>query len=219
MHAYLITGGTPQLRTDEILRLIKEAGSSPFDTIYLKRLDEEEHIGIDKVRAFTKALSLAPQHSSHTVGIIEDAHTLTTEAQNALLKLLEEPAPHALIFAETQSSDFLLPTIVSRCQLIHIVKPILIDTIVEKELLALVSASTGAKLTLIEGIARDRNLAKEWTQKAISAARSLDTIKFVKLIRLLQLAQEALEANVNPKLVLDTVFLWTPHDPENQSGR
>jgi len=61
-------------------------------------------------------LSMTPQVSDRRVALIDDAHRMTTEAANALLKTLEEPPAQTLILLMTDSPETLLPTIRSRCQ-------------------------------------------------------------------------------------------------------
>ena len=61
-------------------------------------------------------LSMIPQVSDRRVAIINDAHRMTNEAANALLKTIEEPPASALIVLVTESPESLLPTIRSRCQ-------------------------------------------------------------------------------------------------------
>ena len=221
MHAYLITGGTQEMRLAEVHTHLTKASVSPFDTTYLRLAPEEEHIGIDAVRVFKKQLLLAPQQSPFSAGVVEMAHTLTVEAQNALLKLLEEPPPHAIMYVASPSADLLLDTIVSRCQLIHLADTVTDEKTIEeagKTIRTLMNAKMGGKLAVIDGIAKDRVLAKAWTATAIVAARETlleyvqsekspeDVKKIATLTRRLVQAQKELAANVNPKLVLDTVF-------------
>ena len=72
-------------------------------------------IGIDLVRRIIEALSKFPYEGRRSVVILFEAHLATTEAQNALLKLLEEPPSSAQIILVTEFPDRLLPTILSRC--------------------------------------------------------------------------------------------------------
>lgn len=72
-------------------------------------------IGIDVVRHITGALSKRPFEGRRTVIALFEAHLATVEAQNALLKLLEEPPASAVIILVTDFPDRLLPTILSRC--------------------------------------------------------------------------------------------------------
>ena len=79
-------------------------------------------------------MSMTPQASDRRVAVINDAHRMTTEAANAMLKTLEEPPAQALMLLISDSPESLLPTILSRCQLVRFfpltaadVKSILLD--------------------------------------------------------------------------------------------
>jgi DNA polymerase III delta prime subunit len=72
-------------------------------------------IGIELVRRVIEALSKFPYEGNRSVVILFEAHLATVEAQNALLKLLEEPPPSAQLILVTEFPDRLLPTILSRC--------------------------------------------------------------------------------------------------------
>lgn len=76
-------------------------------------------IRAETARAATHALALAPQAGRYRVAVFEDAECLHLTGQNALLKTLEEPAPHALIVLVTAEPAGLLPTVRSRCQLVR----------------------------------------------------------------------------------------------------
>jgi DNA polymerase-3 subunit delta' len=72
-------------------------------------------IGIDMVRHVIGLLSKHPFEGKRTVVALLEAHLATAEAQNALLKLLEEPPASAVIVLVTDFPDRLLPTVLSRC--------------------------------------------------------------------------------------------------------
>ena len=73
-------------------------------------------IGINLTRKIAEALSKQPYEARHTVVLIFEAHLMTIEAQNAFLKLLEEPPPSAVIVLISEFPDRFLPTVLSRCQ-------------------------------------------------------------------------------------------------------
>ena len=75
-------------------------------------------IKIDRVRELCRGLSYPPYESVMRIVIIEDVHTMRPEAANSLLKTLEEPPENNLLILTAESSRTVLPTIVSRCQLI-----------------------------------------------------------------------------------------------------
>jgi len=74
------------------------------------------HVKIDQVRALQHDLALRPMEGRYRVAIFDQFETATVEAQNALLKTLEEPPDYAVLIVLTADPELLLPTIVSRCQ-------------------------------------------------------------------------------------------------------
>lgn len=77
-------------------------------------LDAASHRGIDDVRTLRDAVKLAPTKSKKKIYIIDEAHMLTTEASNALLKTLEEPPEHVVFILATTNPEKLIETIRSR---------------------------------------------------------------------------------------------------------
>jgi DNA polymerase-3 subunit delta' len=95
-----------------------EAGAYP-DLITV-RPEDKPSILIEQVRGLVQALSLSLYYRDGLrVVIIDEAHALTTEAQNALLKLIEEPPPDTLFILVTDQVESLLPTVRSRCVAIY----------------------------------------------------------------------------------------------------
>lgn len=77
---------------------------------------EDRNIKINQIRELNRSLGFAPMSSMYRVCVIYQAESMTVEAANSLLKILEEPPPgNILILNATEPLD-LLPTIVSRCQ-------------------------------------------------------------------------------------------------------
>jgi DNA polymerase-3 subunit delta' len=75
-------------------------------------------IKINQVREFIQALAFPPLEAAVRVVVLEDVHTMRREAANSLLKVLEEPPPDNLLILTADQAGDLLPTIISRCQLI-----------------------------------------------------------------------------------------------------
>lgn len=73
-------------------------------------------IAIEQVHEFGRQIALRPSEGGRTVGIIEEAEVSSDEAQNALLKTLEEPRPGATIILVSGNRELLPDTIRSRCQ-------------------------------------------------------------------------------------------------------
>lgn len=75
-------------------------------------------IGIEDVREMQKKFSLKPYFGEYKIAVVHEAGNMTREAANSFLKTLEEPKGKSLIILTASSLFSLLPTIVSRCQLI-----------------------------------------------------------------------------------------------------
>lgn len=75
---------------------------------------------VDQVRDLQRVLSLAPYESAYRVALLLRFEEATEGAQNALLKTLEEPNPKVLLLVTADDPDNLLPTIVSRCELLRL---------------------------------------------------------------------------------------------------
>ncbi|MBN2184466.1 MAG: AAA family ATPase [Candidatus Krumholzibacteriota bacterium] len=73
-------------------------------------------IGIEMIRSLIEALSKQPFEGAYSPVILFEVHRATIEAQNAFLKLLEEPPSSAVLILVTEYPERLLPTILSRCQ-------------------------------------------------------------------------------------------------------
>jgi len=92
--------------------------------------DKQALISREESREIVKALSLKPFESKYKVMIIWQPELMHPSAANGILKILEEPAAHTYFILVTNAADRLLPTIISRTQLITV--PLLPDTEVEK---------------------------------------------------------------------------------------
>ncbi|MDR1159325.1 MAG: DNA polymerase III subunit gamma/tau [Syntrophomonadaceae bacterium] len=79
-------------------------------------IDAASNRGIDEIRALREQVRIAPAQGKVKVYIIDEAHMLTTEAFNALLKTLEEPPPSVIFILATTESQKIPATIWSRCQ-------------------------------------------------------------------------------------------------------
>lgn len=134
VHAYLFCGprGTGKTSTARILakavncldpqdgepcnRCASCSAVNEGRAIDLIEIDAASNRGIDDARDLREKIKFAPGEARYKVYIIDEAHMLTSEASNALLKTLEEPPEHAIIVLATTESHKILPTISSRCQ-------------------------------------------------------------------------------------------------------
>ena len=133
-HAYLFSGtrGTGKTSTAKILsravNCLESANGNPCNAcaaclsslngsaVDIIEIDAASNNKVDDVRIIRDEVVYTPAELKYKVYIIDEAHMLTNQAFNALLKTLEEPPPHIIfVFATTEPHKF-PPTILSRCQ-------------------------------------------------------------------------------------------------------
>jgi DNA polymerase-3 subunit gamma/tau len=119
-HAYLFCGGRGTGKTTVARIVAREIGCNPEDII---EIDAASNRGIDEIRELRDAVRTAPFSSPYKVYIVDEAHMLTKEAANALLKTLEEPPSHVVFILATTDPEKLPQTIVSRCQKVVFKEP------------------------------------------------------------------------------------------------
>jgi DNA polymerase-3 subunit delta' len=95
--------------------LYRHLGDHP-DLLWVERGAADTRVRIGQIRAIQHAMRLGSHQGGWRVAVIADAEWLNQEAQNALLRLLEEPPDRTCLLLVSTSSTALLPTIRSRCQ-------------------------------------------------------------------------------------------------------
>jgi DNA polymerase III subunit gamma/tau len=135
-HAYLFSGsrGTGKTSAARLLAKSLNCTGRPRDSaepcnkcdsclemmsgtaLDLIEIDAASNRGIDDVRDLREKVNLAPARGPYKVYIIDEAHGLTGDAFNALLKTLEEPPPHAVFVLCTTDAQKMPLTVIGRCQ-------------------------------------------------------------------------------------------------------
>lgn len=219
--SYLIHGASDQ--TDkEIANLaknlnIKISANSP-DALIIAPLAGDQKprhsanvsISINQIREIKQLIFQKPLTQRFNIVIIYEAQKLTIEAQNALLKILEEPPQSTIIILVAPDSSALLPTILSRVTIIKAM-PKLQDKGAYKSLISVDNASFLKEISIIKDpiiwldeqiISQNMRLTKEIiANRPISLATISDTIE--KCIE----AKKMILLNVNPKFVLFNLAL------------
>jgi len=138
-------------------------------------------IGIEEIRNLIKFLSLKPFFGKNKTVLIKEAQNLTIEAQNSLLKTLEEPPVYSQVILLSPSKSLLLSTVISRCQIFEIPSEPQVqlndDEIMKiTDLLKKIKESViGERFNMIEelGIYKDRETAILWLDKLTFVVRKL----------------------------------------------
>jgi len=174
-HAYLLTGtqsiGKSTLahtfamalnctHEDETLRPCREcrschlvmSGNHP-DLLYSETDAKSGALKIDAIREVTRLIALKPYDSRYRVALFHDFDRAQPRAQDALLKTLEEPPPHAVLILIAQSTGQIMPTIGSRCQNLHlrpaptgIVKDVLLQEGADEDTAELLAGLSGGRI-------------------------------------------------------------------------
>lgn len=164
-------------------------------------MDAASHRGIDDVRILREAAKLTPVSSKKKIYIIDEVHMLTTEASNALLKILEEPPEHVVFVLATTNPEKLIETIRSRTTIISFRKAKTQEIVrslkrvvkgegvsVDDEVLSFIAEAgdgsfrDGIKI-LEQLIAEEMQLTKEAVGEFLFKNRSFDLDKFMVLLK------------------------------------
>jgi DNA polymerase III subunit delta' len=158
---------------EEVLQDIKI-----IDIAFMKMLNPDasgDSIGIDAAREVKTFLWQKPNASARRTLIIDNAELLTTEAQNALLKITEEPPASSLLILITSDIESILPTIVSRLPKIYfgaVAQKSIEQWLIEEEHLTKAKASPLAKRSLGKPGIAWRMLHDEAFQKNLELAEA-----------------------------------------------
>ena len=232
MTSFIISSQDKTKRQKYIHQFCQDRAIDPIDiTIIEKETAVKQNIntiGIEDVRNMQKKLFFKPIRSRTKIVILEDAQLLTIVAQNALLKVLEEPPDHTIIILSTDSKEPLLPTIISRCQIIEIEdkNPNLSEKEIQEatEFLRLLpDMSIGEKLKKAETLAKDKQKTKVWITNLIlvlrkklleqASSEAPDILDSFYILARLQKTHTLLNTtNINPRFAIEIAILDIPQN-------
>lgn len=195
-HAILLTGneGSGKRYISHVLAelLLDESLENHPYFIYVEPAGKS--FSIDQIRELQKSMKLKTTGTKvvRRIAILQDVHSMTTEAQNALLKLLEEPPEDTVLILTAQGDKSLKPTVYSRVQRIHI-KPLGLKDLPPKlsgvnEIQKLHSLS-GGDMGLLSALLS--NEEEHPLVQAIAEAKSIITAPvFKRLVRVDELSKD-----------------------------
>jgi tRNA(Met) C34 N-acetyltransferase TmcA len=235
IHALLIVGGNQKERLTKAQTIIEKSLEQKLNLGQghpdLCLIEPAISIGIEEIRQLQKRLSLKPYSSIMKVALITEAEKLTLPAQNAFLKTLEEPPARSLIILTAPKAELLLPTIVSRCQLLKLPLKTEIEInqkVIDQELhftQSILRDSIGERVKLAEGLAQNRDQATKfcqnqlwlWRKMLLNQANSAkkqknlpSPHKVLQVLKAIQSTVVLLEANVNPRLAIEALLVSFP---------
>lgn len=214
MQSVIIVSKDKQKAREAAKKITGEQKISKFDVFIL---ETEKALGIADIRAVSKQIFLTPLKGDKKAVILECFYGATTEAQNAFLKILEEPPLSTTIIMIAQD-NFFLPTILSRCKLIKLDEGISLEKDEGKEystfLENLRTNKIGEKLKLAQDLAKNKEEALLFLEKLIVVCRNEmvteenTRAEVKKTIETLQkYYKEIKQSNVNLRLGMENLFL------------
>jgi len=217
----LIVGQIEKVK-EEAQNICRENNISKFD---VEIIETEKTVGIGDIRNLQKKLFLKPIKSEKKAIILEAFFGMTTDSQNAFLKVLEEPPVSTIVIILVKALDFVLPTILSRCNLINLdqVKK-LSDEDMESNLKMIVELKNGGRGNALV-LAQNNSKNKEATllfledllischhaliyQDLKNKDHEISDDDLQKTLRSLQTAHALIKnTNVAPRFALENLFL------------
>ena len=182
-----------------------------IDKIDISIIESEKAVGIAQVRDFQKKIYLKPYKSEKKAVVLNAQNGLTTEAQNALLKVLEEPPVNTIIIILAGSIESILPTIISRCKIFSLDGKNKTDfELYKKIILSVNEKGTGERLKLAETYSKDKETALQFLEGMILASESLlrENPQLLEAAKLLQKTYSVVKnTNANLRLTMEHLLL------------
>ena len=224
-HTYLFAG-QDQIGKKLFAKEFSEFIGCRFPDLMIVLPENGKEIPISKIREVQKFLSYKSYNGGFKIVVVDDAHLMNQEAQSCFLKTLEEPKGKTLLILISSKSDMLLPTIISRCQIMKFFKPKDLPQNFEKaekeqkilkELLSIIGSDFSEKFKYAKSIDFEKQNAGEiiyvlqkHLRRQLLEAVSLG-LPVLKIKQAINLAEEInnklMFTNVNPNLALEILLM------------
>lgn len=187
-----------------------EGGNQP-DIIWVTH--EKASIGVDDIRTqVNQDIGIKPYSSPYKIYIIPDGEKMTEQAQNALLKTIEEPPEYAVVLLLTENVNSFLPTILSRCVTLQLkpvapllIKKYLMETLSIPDYLAELSAKFAQGNV---GKALRYASSEEFTDIKKDTLHMLEHVEEMKSYEIMQFIKSMSEKKQDINDYLDLMLLW-----------
>jgi hypothetical protein len=198
------------------------------DLLWIERGAGDTRVRISQIRALQNALRLRPHEAGRRAAVIADAEWLNQEAQNALLRLLEEPPPETSLVLVATTAAGLLATVRSRCQRVAF-RPTLaspldipenadlvarfdsLGSATLPELLDWAEDYRGSRSTVVPGVEALLATASAWLRRRIAmvvAEPGHDVRRELEAGRVLSVCRRNLaQRNANPQMVAEHALI------------
>ncbi len=212
MQSFIIISKNREKAREIVKKMADEQNIAKFDIFFF---ESEKQTGIADIRSLSRQISLKPLSGDKKIVVLEAFYGITIDAQNAFLKVLEEP-PLSTTIVILANSNFFLPTILSRCKLIELDREISLDQKERQNLLKILedlrSYTIGERLKLAQDLAKDREEALSFIEKLIVVGRfemvKKQRLEYKTILQTLQrYHKEIKQSNVNLRLGLENLFL------------
>jgi len=198
------------------------------DLFWVERGESDTRVRIGQIRALQGALQLRPNEGGRRAAVIADAEWMNHEAQNALLRILEEPPPQTTLVLATATAAGLLATVRSRCQRVHFesdseaaqLDP---ERVAVRERLDGIAAATipdlldwaaeyrGARADVVGAVEALLETASLWVRDGVRAAVrdcDVDVTRDIDAFQTLNDCRKTLaQRNANPQMVVERALL------------
>jgi DNA polymerase-3 subunit delta' len=182
------------------------------DIIYINRV-KASSIGVDEVREqLCNDVNIRPYSRPYKIYIINEAERLTVQAQNAILKTLEEPPEYVVIMLLTANVSSFLPTVRSRCVELEM-KPVSNEEIKKflMEEMEIPDYRADVCVAFAQGnVGKAREMAKSDDFNAIQnvAINLVKNARETEVSDMIELIQSMTEYKVDPQEYLDIITVW-----------
>lgn len=221
----LIFGSTKNLREEKIVEIVNAEVNKDFEKIkdlsdkpdikIVELKENEKTLGIAQTREAIKFLQERPFSYQKKLLVILDSEKLTIQAQNSLLKILEEPPAYALILLSSKTQNSLLETIVSRCRMLPIRKQrdcVIVES--SNSLEKILKMSFAKRLEFASEIAKEEKeilleLLDCWIEEGreMLLKKPTDKNRAKNLQRIIEIKTDLENSNVNQRLSIEALVL------------